>query len=363
MTEALRILILEDNPVDAELVQFELEEAGFAFESKVVMTEEDYVFNLRNFSPDLILSDYDLPKYNGGLALAEARRTSPDTPFILVTGAVGEDRAIEILTQGAKDYVLKARLQQRLVPAVKRVLAETGEHKARKKAEDELREAYKTMEQKVKIRTKELGVEMAARKKMQEELRESESRESTHFIELRRKAEESLKLNNVESDPSCTPAEAQKLLHELQVYQIELELLNEELRNSKDETEALMAKYLDIYDFAPIGYFTLNADGIIMRLNLTGSRMLGVERSLLTGQLFRLHILAESYRIYDTFIKKTFDGENTESCEVMILSGKSSSRLVELQARLSEDGKEMNLVMIDILERKLTKKDDPKHLH
>ena len=102
MAESLRILILEDNPADAELVQFELQEAGLSFTSKVVMTEKDFVRELQEYCPDLILSDYDLPKYNGALALAEARRRCPDTPFILVTGAVSEDRAIEILTQGSQ---------------------------------------------------------------------------------------------------------------------------------------------------------------------------------------------------------------------------------------------------------------------
>ena len=310
MAEALQILILEDNPTDAELIQFELQEGGLAFTAKVVMTEKDYLQELQECSPDLILSDYDLPKYNGALALAEARRRCPDTPFILVTGAVTEDRAIEILTQGAKDYVLKTRLQQRLVPAVRRALAEAEEHRARKQAEAELREAYRTMEERVKIRTAELEAEMVARKKMQEELRESESRESAHFIELRRQAEERMKVNNTDSGPSGTQADTQKLLHELQVYQIELEILNEELRQSKNETDALLAKYLDIYDFAPIGYFTLNADGIILQVNLTGARLLGVERSRLTGQQFRSHISDESYPAFNAFFRKTFEGEH-----------------------------------------------------
>ena len=156
MVESLRILILEDNPADAELVQFELEEAGFVFTSKVVMTEEDFIHEIQEYGPDIILSDYDLPKYNGALALAEASKTCPDTPFILVTGAVSEDRAIDILTQGAKDYVLKNRLRQRLVPAVRRALEEAEEHRARKQAEAELREAYRTLEAKVEERTCDL---------------------------------------------------------------------------------------------------------------------------------------------------------------------------------------------------------------
>ncbi len=353
MAEPLRILILEDNPTDAELIQFELQEAGFAFISKVVMTGEDFVSEIEGYCPDLILSDYDLPTYNGALALAETKRRCPDTPFILVTGAVSEDRAIEILTQGAKDYVLKTRLQQRLVPAVRRALSEAEEHRALKQAEAELREAYRTLEQRVKIRTAELETEIIARKKMQEELRERDSRESTHFIELRRQAEERMKVKDAVSRPSIKQADTQKLLHELQVYQIELEILNEELRQSKNETAALLQKYIDVYDFAPVGYFTLNADGIIQQVNLTGARFLGVERSRLTGQQFRIHISDESYPSFKAFIRKTFEGENTESCEVVLRNGGSPSRFVQLEARLSEDRKECHLVMSDITRRKL----------
>jgi len=134
MDKTLRLLILEDRPSDADLMEFELMEAGITFTSKRVMTEDAYIRELEEFSPDLILSDYDLPQYTGALALAEARSRLPEVPFILVTGAVGEDRAIEILTQGAKDYVLKNRLH-RLVPAVRRALAEVEEQKACKKAE------------------------------------------------------------------------------------------------------------------------------------------------------------------------------------------------------------------------------------
>jgi len=149
--ESLRIIMLEDNPADAELIQFELTEAGLTFIAKVVMTEKDFIHEIQEYYPDLILSDYDLPTYNGSLALAEARRRCPDIPFILVTGAVGEDRAIEILTQGAKDYVLKNRLQQRLVPAVRRALTGAEEHRGRTRAEQELRKAHRNLEERVEI--------------------------------------------------------------------------------------------------------------------------------------------------------------------------------------------------------------------
>jgi PAS domain S-box-containing protein len=152
----LRVLILEDNPTDAELAQFELQEAGLAFTAQVVAAEKDYHRALTGFSPDLILSDYDLPRYNGALALAAAKTKCPDIPFILVSGVISEDRAIEILTQGAKDYVLKNRLQQRLVPAVRRAIAEAEEIRTRKRAEAELREAHRLLEAQVQERTAEL---------------------------------------------------------------------------------------------------------------------------------------------------------------------------------------------------------------
>ncbi len=152
----MRILLLEDNPVDVELIEYELRQSLPDFVMKWVVTEEDFTKELLEYCPDIVLSDYDLPRYNGALALAETRKQCPDVPFILVTGAVTEDRAIEILTSGAKDYVLKTRLQQRLVPAVQRALAEAGEHQARKRAEDELRETYRILEKQVEERTSEL---------------------------------------------------------------------------------------------------------------------------------------------------------------------------------------------------------------
>jgi DNA-binding NtrC family response regulator len=139
MTESLHILILEDNPADAELVQFELQEAGLVFTAKVVMTENDFLHELQNFLPISSFPIMTFPDITASWRLPRQEKRCPDIPFILVTGAVSEDRAIEILTQGAKDYVLKSRLEQRLGPAVRRALAEAEEHKERKKAEEELK--------------------------------------------------------------------------------------------------------------------------------------------------------------------------------------------------------------------------------
>ena len=123
MGKTLRILILEDRGTDADLIEFELEEAGIDFISRRASTEAEYVQALREFSPDLILSDYDLPQYDGASALAVAKRISPETPFILVTGAVDQFNGLcgEIVSQGARECVLKSHLE-RLAPAVRRAV-------------------------------------------------------------------------------------------------------------------------------------------------------------------------------------------------------------------------------------------------
>ena len=122
MDKILRILILEDSRTDAELLEYELQTADLAYRAKRVMTKNEFITALREFSPDLIISDYDLPQYDGAAALAAARAWRPEVPFILVSGAVEEGRAQEIMAGGARDYIAKDRLSQ-LVPAIERALA------------------------------------------------------------------------------------------------------------------------------------------------------------------------------------------------------------------------------------------------
>src|ERR1039457_2059647 len=110
MNKPLCILILEDQPADAELVTSELRKVSLEFVAKTVATENEFLAELQNFAPQLILADYSLPGYDGLSALAAAQKECPETPFIFVSGSMGEERAIETLHLGATDYVLKQRL-------------------------------------------------------------------------------------------------------------------------------------------------------------------------------------------------------------------------------------------------------------
>src|SRR5579859_1267514 len=106
---------------------------------RIVDTEESFSQALRDFSPDVILSDFSMPAFDGMAALAIAREQAPDTPFIFVSGTIGEEHAIRALKNGATDYVLKTNLV-RLPPAVERALQDARDRAARRKAEVELEE-------------------------------------------------------------------------------------------------------------------------------------------------------------------------------------------------------------------------------
>jgi PAS domain S-box-containing protein len=139
MNDPLRILYLEDDPRDAELVRDRLQQApSIACELRVASNRAEYEAALAEARFDLILADYSLPDYDGMAALALARERQPDVPFILISGVLGEEKAVDCLLRGATDYVLKQRLY-RLVPAVLRALAAADERHKRRQAEDALR--------------------------------------------------------------------------------------------------------------------------------------------------------------------------------------------------------------------------------
>src|SRR5205807_4196951 len=137
MTERLRILLVEDVADDAELALLELRRAGLHADPWVVDSEKSFVGALREFAPDAILCDFSMPAFDGMAALKLARDICPDTPFIFVSGTIGEESAVRALKSGATDYVMKTNLA-RLPAAVERALREGKERAARRKAEEEL---------------------------------------------------------------------------------------------------------------------------------------------------------------------------------------------------------------------------------
>ncbi len=136
----IKVLLVEDQAEDAEILLREMRLQGLDFVSRRVDSSVVYEEALTAFSPDLILSDYTLPGFDGIEALQIAKLLRPDTPFIFVSGTIGEERAIQALKQGAVDYVLKEN-RARLVPAIERALRDAEEREARRWAQRELEES------------------------------------------------------------------------------------------------------------------------------------------------------------------------------------------------------------------------------
>ncbi len=130
----LKILIVEDDPHDVELTRYELAHAGIACELQQVETENEFLDALSRYQPDIVLCDFSLPTFDGMSALQIVRENAPNTPFLFVSGTMGEERAIRALKQGAYDYVLKSNLA-RLPSAVERALAEAHQQEMRNKME------------------------------------------------------------------------------------------------------------------------------------------------------------------------------------------------------------------------------------
>lgn len=142
--KTIRILLVEDEQADAELIKFALREVGFPFTLRYVDTREGFIHELEENPPDLILSDYSLPSIDGHGALKILQQLRPEIPLIFVTGTLGEERAIETLKRGATDFVLKTRLS-RLVPAVHRALREASDRQEGKRAQRQLQESHEKL--------------------------------------------------------------------------------------------------------------------------------------------------------------------------------------------------------------------------
>jgi sigma-B regulation protein RsbU (phosphoserine phosphatase) len=138
LTKPLHILIVEDYEEDSLLLLRELRRAGYDPAHERVETPEAMRSALANREWDIVISDYVLPKFSGLDALTVLKDSGIDLPFIIVSGNIGEDIAVEAMKAGAHDYIIKGNLS-RLVPAVERELREAGMRRARRKAEEELR--------------------------------------------------------------------------------------------------------------------------------------------------------------------------------------------------------------------------------
>ena len=176
--------------------------------------------------------------------------------------------------------------------------------------------------------------------------------EAGAFDELRSRAEEWLGVSPDESSKGGVAADTHRLIHELHVHQIELEMQNEELQRVQAELENSVEYLTKWYEFAPVGYITLDSEGVLRNINLTGARMMGLERTRLIGRRFAHVLPVESRSAFDVFLAKVFESRIKESHELAVLVEGVEPLALELTATVSDDGKECVLVALDITRRK-----------
>lgn len=162
---------------------------------------------------------------------------------------------------------------------------------------------------------------------------------------LRNRAEALWRQRAPES-PSC--ADTRRLLQELEIHQIELELQNEDLRQARREAEEALESYTELYDSAPVGYFSFARDGGVLKANLTAAALLGLPRSQVVGRRFGVFISPPSLPAFDDFLARIFEGPGGGSCELVLAGPGNPPPVVRMDGALAAPGRECRAALMDI---------------
>lgn len=172
------------------------------------------------------------------------------------------------------------------------------------------------------------------------------------FEALRQKAEQKLSKRQSIKTTSLTEADTLKLIHELEVYHIELEMQNDELKEAKEKARVALEKYTSFYEFAHTGYFTVLPNGNISELNLTAAKMLGMEPSKVRNQSLSDFVTLDYKADYANFIKNIFASDLGSTAELRLTSKGNPSVFVRLEGRANQDKQKCLVVVIDDTKRK-----------
>ena len=176
----------------------------------------------------------------------------------------------------------------------------------------------------------------------------NEEMDFTNSQMLRKKAEELLKEKQKREADKKKVVDVNKLVHELQVHQIELEMQNEELLQAYKTAESALKKYTMLFDLAPLGYFSLDSDGTIRDLNFTGADMLGERRFSLINSNFKLFISEDSRLVFNNFFSKVYTSNAKESCEVLLGNNNKPLCRVYMEGVVTEDEQKCLVSVVDV---------------
>lgn len=177
-------------------------------------------------------------------------------------------------------------------------------------------------------------------------------KKSGNSINLRQKAENLLKKTPGEKNPHFSEADNLKLIHELEVHQIELEMQNEELVSARSEALSIAEKYTELYDFAPMGYFTLSKSGDILEINLCASQMIGKDRRHLKNSQFHFFVSDETKPVFNLFLDSIFEDTVKRACEVTLLKSDKTEGPIYLTGIAVEKGEFCFITMVDVSQQK-----------
>ena len=169
---------------------------------------------------------------------------------------------------------------------------------------------------------------------------------------LRQKAETLLRINAAETGLPLSEIETLRLIHELEVHQIELELQNDELMLASSAAQEAAEKYSELYDFAPSGFFTLSKEGKVIELNNSGAKMLCKERLRLKNIQFGFFVSNDTKPIFNLFLEKVFSSKVKKSCEVNLSVNDNLPIFVQLTGIATKNGEQCLLTVIEINEHK-----------
>lgn len=303
----MKILVVDDSQTLLNIVDRFLSDQGHNI---TVCDDGEKALDLyKKEAFPLVITDMMMPKLDG-LELCRQMRALPQgerTIILIMTAYEKPEILQEILRAGADDYLPKPFDEKLLSIRVEVAVKNVRNRLKRKDAEDELQKTYFELEERVS----ELFNEVTKRKKI----------------------EEDLKLN-----------------------QIELEMQNAELRAIQTQLEISRNDYQDLYDFAPLGYFTFNKKGTILKLNLKGSALLGQERQFLYNRLFVTYVVSEDHLIFYEHCRLVFETKKPQTCELRLIHQNKTILDVQLESVIAQNEEgvfnRMRTAMMDIGERK-----------
>jgi len=179
----------------------------------------------------------------------------------------------------------------------------------------------------------------------------------SNLLLLRQKAEAKIAVESAKSDAGFIEMDVLRINHELHIHQIELEMQNEELVLAKEQANEITEKYIELYNFAPIGYFTLSRGGNIIEINKKGSQMLGMIPNEVNNTNFDFFICNEDKQIFSNFIDRIFESEIIETCTVRMPLKDNSVRYVLLTGYNTKNGEYCLTAATDISKRLQLEKD------